>query len=134
MRFLAVTSPAYLEARTAPLSPADLAHHQCIRFRLRSGRIYRWEFAKHGEEIAIDVPGTLILDCHSMMIEAAVAGMGIAYVPESVARRHLDDGSLVTVIEDWCPYLPGLHLYYPGHRHIPPALRALIDTMRSMRP
>ena len=133
MRFLAVASPAYLEGRTAPRSPADLAQHQCIRFRLRSGRIFRWEFEKHGEEVAIDVPGTLILDSHGLMIEAAVAGMGIAYVPESVTRRHLDNGSMVTVLEDWCPYLPGLHLYYPGHRHIPPALRALIDTIRSMR-
>lgn len=133
MRFLTVASPAYLEGRTVPRMPADLAHHQCIRFRLRSGRIFRWEFEKHGEEVAIDVPGTLILDSHGLMIEAAVANMGIAYVPESVARRHLDGGSVVTVLEDWCPYLPGLHLYYPGHRHVPPALRALIDTIRSMR-
>ena len=133
MRFLAVASPAYLDGRTAPRSPADLAHHECIRFRLRSGRIFRWEFEKHGEEVAIDVPGTLILDDHGLMVEAAAAGMGIAYVPESVARHHLDGGGLATVLEDWCPYLPGLCLYYPGHRHVPPALRALIDTIRSLR-
>lgn len=133
MRFLAVASPAYLDGRTVPRSPADLAHHQCIQFRLRSGRIFRWEFEKHGEEVAIDVPGTLILDSHGLMIEAAVADMGIAYVPESVARPHLKIGSVVTVLEDWCPYLPGLYLYYSGHRHVPPALRALIDTIRSLR-
>lgn len=133
MRFLAVASPAYLEGRTVPRSPADLARHQCIQFRLRSGRIFRWEFEKRGEEVAIGVPGTLILDSHGLMIEAAVAGMGIAYVPESVAQPHLGSGSVVTVLEDWCPYLPGLDLYYPGHRHVPPALRALIDTIKSLR-
>lgn len=133
MRFLAVASPGYLEERAVPRSPDDLAHHQCIRFRLRSGRIFRWEFEKRGEEVAIDAPGNLILDSHGLMIEAAVASMGIAYVPESVARRHLDNGSVVTVLEDWCPYLPGLQLYYPGHRHVPPALRAFVDTIRSVR-
>ena len=133
MRFLAVASPAYLERRPAPQSPIDLKHHQCIQFRLRSGRIYRWEFEKHGEEVSIDAPGTLILDSHGLMIEAAVAAMGIAYVPESVAQRYLDNGSVFTVLEDWCPSLPGLYLYYPGHRHVPAALRALIDTIKSTK-
>lgn len=89
VRFLAVASTDDLEGRTVPGSPADPAHHQCIRFRLRSGRIFQWEFEKHGEEVAIEVPGTLILDDYGLMIEAAAAGMGIAYVPGSDARLHL---------------------------------------------
>lgn len=83
--------------------------------------------------MAIDVPGTLILDSHGLMVEAAVADMGIANVSASAAQHHLDIGSVVTVLEDWCPYVLEIGLYYPGSRHVPPTLRALVDMIKSIR-
>ncbi|MDR3516761.1 MAG: LysR family transcriptional regulator [Azospirillaceae bacterium] len=129
-RFVAVAAPAYLARHAAPGTPDDLKDHVCIRFRLPSGKPYRWEFAKHGQEMAVDVPGMLTLDHVELMAEAAVAGMGIAYVPERSAWPYVACGALVTVLDDWCPAIPGLFLYYPGHRHVPPALRAFIDVLR----
>lgn len=130
MRFVAVASPAYLSAHRAPLTPDELIQHHCIRQRLPSGKRYRWEFARHGQEIAVDVPGVLTLDDNDLMVDAALAGLGIAYVPQSFARAALEAGSLTLVLGDWCPSIPGLTLYYPGHRHVPSALRAFIDVLR----
>lgn len=134
VRFLAVASPDYLAGRVLPVVPDDLRHHRCVRQRLPSGKRYRWEFGKHGEEIIIDVSGALTLDDNDLMVEAAADGLGIAYVPESFARGLLDEGRLVTVLEDWCPPAPGLALYYPGHRHVPSALRAFIDVVKEINP
>ncbi len=78
----------------------------------------------------IDVPGALTLDNSQLMVEAAEAGMGIAYVPEPYARPALDDGRLVAVLEDWCPPIPGLFIYFPRNRHVPASLRAFIDAIR----
>jgi DNA-binding transcriptional LysR family regulator len=132
VRFVAVASPAYLAGRAAPATPDDLRHHRCIRQRLPSGKRYRWEFSRHGEEIAVDVPGALTLDDNDLMVEAAADGLGIAYVPESFAREMQESGRLVAVLEDWCPPIPGLTLYYPGHRHVPAALRAFIDVVKEV--
>jgi DNA-binding transcriptional LysR family regulator len=132
-RFVAVASPEYLTDRAPLVTPDDLHHHACIRQRLPSGKRYRWDFARHGEEIAVDVPGTLTLDDNDLMVEAAAAGMGIAYVPQSFAQDYLQDGRLVTVFEDWCPWVPGLTLYYPGNRHVPSPLRAFIDLVVQLR-
>ncbi|CAB3650344.1 HTH-type transcriptional regulator PgrR [Paraburkholderia sediminicola] len=132
LRFVVVAAPSYLSGRTPLITPDDLRNHDCIRQRLPSGKRYRWEFRKHGEEMAIDVPGVLTLDHNGLMVEAASDGLGLAYVPESTARDWLDDGRLVTVLEDWCPFIPGLCLYYPGHRHVPAGLRAFIDVLREV--
>ncbi|MET0879825.1 MAG: LysR family transcriptional regulator [Tardiphaga sp.] len=131
-RFVAVASPAYLKGRTLPQTPDDLKQHACIRFRMPSGKLYRWEFEKHGQEMAIDVPGALTLDHVELMIEAAVGGLGIAYAAERSARPWLERGQLVSVLDDWCPAIPGLFLYYPGHRHVPPGLRAFIDVLKEV--
>ena len=130
VRFLAVAAPAYLEGRQPLATPDDLRHHRCIRHRLPSGKLYRWEFAKHGQEVSVDAPGALTLDHNGLMAEAAAGGLGIAYVPESVARPWLDDGRLVTVLDAWRPAIPGLCLYYPGRRHVPAGLRAFIDVVK----
>jgi DNA-binding transcriptional LysR family regulator len=130
LRFIAVASPAYLADHPPPHTPDDLQQHRCIRQRLPSGKMYRWEFEKHGGEISIDVPGALTLNHTLIMVEAAANGMGIAYVPETSARSWIDNGKLVALLEDWSPPVPGLRLYYPGHRHVPPALRAFIDIIR----
>ncbi len=134
VRFLAVASAGYVAAHGAPAVPDDLHRHHCIRQRLPSGKPYRWEFARGAEEITIDVPGTLTLDHSGLMVEAAADGLGIAFVPESAARPALNAGCLQILLEDWSPALPGLCLYYPGHRHVPPALRAFIDVLREVVP
>jgi len=86
-----------------PRVPEDLKTQRCIRNRLPSGKLYRWEFEKREREVNVDVPGALTLDHIGLMVEAAADGLGIAYVPERSAKPYLDDGRLVTVLEDWCP-------------------------------
>lgn len=130
IRFLAVASPDYLRLFGRPAVPEDLRGHRCIRQRLPSGKRYRWEFEQHGQEIAIDVPGALTLDSSDLMVEAAVNGLGIAYVPESVAGDDLAAGRIAVLLEDWSPPFSGLMLYYPGHRHVPSPLRAFIDLLK----
>jgi DNA-binding transcriptional LysR family regulator len=131
-RFLAVASPTYIAARGTLSTPHDLVQHACIRLRMPSGKLYRWEFERHGEEVVIDVSGPLTLDDTQLMVQAAAAGLGIAYVPEHVAADHLANGRLVAVLSDWCPPIDGLCLYYPGHRHVPAGLRAFIAVLKEV--
>lgn len=133
-RFITVAAPTYVAQHGAPRLPDDLLQHRCIRIRMPSGKLYRWEFARHGEEIAIDVPGALILDHLVLMAEAAAQGLGIAYIPQAVAQPFLDRGELVTLLDDWCFSLPGIYLYYPGHRHVPQGLKALIEVIKEFNP
>ncbi|WP_457407897.1 LysR family transcriptional regulator [Pseudomonas sp. TE24901] len=129
-RFAVLGSPAYFARRPAPLSPLDLGAHECIRSRMPSGAIYRWEFARHGEAIAVDVQGALTLDNPTLMLQAARAGMGLTYLTEWNAATDLTQGTLVRVLEDWTPAYDKLRLYYPGRRHVPAGLRALIELIR----
>ena len=131
LRFLPVASPGYLARFPAPRIPDDLLAHQCIRQRLPSGKRYRWEFKKRGQELGLDVPGVPTLDNNQLMAEAAAQGLGIAYVPEPYAAPFFDSRRLVPLLEDWCPPIPGLFLYFPANRHMPPALRALIDVVKA---
>jgi DNA-binding transcriptional LysR family regulator len=133
-RFIAIAAPSYIERMGRPQVPDDLEAHQCIRHRMPSGKLYRWEFEQHGQEVRIEVSGMLTLDHMGLMLEAAVAGLGIAYLLESVARPYLEEGRLVALLGDWCPVIPGTYLYYPGHRQVPPALRVFIDTVRELLP
>ncbi|SQF98936.1 LysR family transcriptional regulator [Paucimonas lemoignei] len=130
IRFITVASPDYLRTRSLPLTPDDLLGHQCIGIRMPSGKPYRWEFEKHGQSRTIDPVCQLTLDSPEIMAEAAISGLGIAYVLERVASRALADSRLLKVLEDWCPPIPGLFLYYPGHRHIPSGLQAFIEVLR----
>ncbi len=98
---------------------------------IASAYTYRWEFARGSDELAIDVPGVLTLDHNGLMVEAAMEGLGIAFVPEPWARPALTDGRLRALLEGWSPVIPGLCLYYPGRRHLPPPLRAFIDELRA---
>ena len=131
VRFLAVAAPVYLAQHGTPATPDDLRQHRCIRQRLPSGKSYRWEFARGSDEIAIDAPGALTLNHNQLMLEAAIDGLGIAFMPEPVARQALRTGLLNAVLETWSPAEPGLCLYYPGRRHVPPALRAFIEDLRA---
>jgi DNA-binding transcriptional LysR family regulator len=134
VRFVVVASAGYLDRHQAPRVPDDLKVHRCIRNRLPSGKLYRWEFEKHGQEVTVDVPGALTLDRIELMTEAAADGLGIAYVPQRSAKPYLDDGRLIAVLSDWCPAIPGLYLYYPGRRHVPAGLRAFIEVLREAIP
>ena len=130
IRFVAVAAPSYLADHAAPQTPDDLQRHACIRVRLPSGKPYRWEFEQHGQELTLDVPGPLTLDNPELMLEAAAAGLGIAYVSDQSALPFIERGALVTLLDDWSPLIPGLFLYYPGRRHVPPGLRAFIDVLK----
>jgi len=129
-RFAVVGSPAYFSKHKPPRTPADLAAHRCIRSRMPSGSIYQWEFERHGQTVRIDGDGALTLDEPGMMLAAARAGLGLAYLTEWNVRADLVAGTLVRVLEEWTPPLDGLCLYYPGRRHVPAGLRALIDMIR----
>lgn len=132
VRFLPMASPAYLKAHGTPRVPDDLLQHRCIRMRMQSGKIYRWEFVRQGQGFTLDVPGALILNQTGLMVEAALAGRGIAYVPDTSARDYLADGRLLPLLEDWCQPSSELALYYPGHRHVPAALRAFIGVLQEV--
>ena len=130
IRSIVVGSPAYFADRPRPKTPAELAQHRCIRRRTGSGAIYRWEFEKRGQGVAIDAPGQLVLDDHDLMLAAALAGEGLAFVSDIAAAKWIEAGLLVAVLEDWSPPFPGLCLYYPSRRNIPARLRAFIDLIR----
>ncbi len=132
VRFIAVAAPSYLHGKARPNMPDDLQAHRCIRQRLPSGKRYRWEFSRRGAEVAIDVPGNLTLDDNDLLVQAAADGRGIAYVPDNFARPFLESGQLAIVLEEWCPSIPGLALYYPRSRHVPSPLRAFIDLLREV--
>ncbi|EJN06532.1 LysR family transcriptional regulator [Phyllobacterium sp. YR531] len=131
-RMVVMGSPEYFQRNGMPKSPSDLLRHECIRLRLPSGKIYRWSFTKNGEEIVLDVNGRLTLDAPSLIVDAALAGVGLGHLNRWSVQDHLREGQLVEVLEDWLPPFPGLQLYYPGHRHISAGLRAFIDLVREV--
>ena len=130
LRMAVVGSPAYFRRHPKPVKPRDLRGHACIRFRLPSGTIYRWEFEKKGEVLEVEVDGPLTLGDQQVMLQAALDGAGLAIVLEPHARAHLKARHLVRVLADWCPPFPGYFLYYPSRRQVPAGLRAFIDMMR----
>lgn len=130
VRFAAIASPGYIAARGRPSVPQDLLRHDCIRFRFEGGGIYRWEFERHGIAEVIDVTGPLTLTDQFLMVEAAVDGVGIAFVPDLLTGDVLRSGLVERLLEDWCPSYPGICLYYPGRRHVSAGLRALIGVIQ----
>jgi DNA-binding transcriptional LysR family regulator len=131
MRSIVVGSAAYFDGRDRPKTPTDLMAHRCIRARMASGLIYRWEFEKRGESLALDVPGTLTLDESDLMLQAALAGQGLAYLTDDAVAEHVAAGRLIPVLADWSPAYPGLCLYYPSRRNAPAKLRAFIELVRA---
>jgi DNA-binding transcriptional LysR family regulator len=123
-----------IDGLAVPRAPADLLAHECIRRRIRGGKLYRWEFEKRGEEVVLDAPGRLTLDNDALMVEAALDGFGLIFVSDWWVADHLADGRLRAVLEDWTPPFPGLRLYYPRHRHMTAGLRAFIDLLREEMP
>ncbi|WP_158915207.1 LysR family transcriptional regulator [Caulobacter sp. S45] len=129
-RLVLVAAPTYLAGLPPPETPHDLGRYDCIRMRLPGGAIYRWEFEREGEEVVIDVTGRLTLDEATLIREAALAGLGVAYMSEWDVADDVAAGRLVQLLKDWTPPFPGICLYYPGRRHVPAGLRALIDLIR----
>lgn len=134
IRWVIVGAPAYIDRHGAPLHPRELAAHQCLRLRLGDDSIYHWEFDKDGEEIAIDVPGAITLDETQFAMTLAVAGTGLAYLPEPIVAPLVTEGRLRLVLEDWASMGAGFHIYYPSRRQLPTGLRLLIDLIRELRP
>jgi DNA-binding transcriptional LysR family regulator len=131
LRMAVVASPAYVRRHGIPRTPRELRSHRCINVRLPSaGTLYKWEFERGAEKVEVAVDGPLIFDAGGMVVDAALAGVGLGYVLEDRAREHLKTGALVRVLADWCPPFPGFHLYYPGRRQLSPALAAFIDAIR----
>jgi DNA-binding transcriptional LysR family regulator len=131
MRMAVVGAPSYFANRSLPKMPQDLTDHNCINLRLPTlGGLYAWEFEKGGRELKVRVDGQLVLNSTSQMLNAALAGFGLAYVPDDAARSYLAEGSLTQALEDWCPPYSGYHLYYPSRRQPSPAFALLVDALR----
>jgi DNA-binding transcriptional LysR family regulator len=125
-----VGAPGYFASHPKPTAPREVLDHQCIRFRHRGESVYKWEFDRGDESLAIAVHGSLLLDELDLVIHAALDGAGLAWVAEDRVSEHLASGALIRVLEDWCPAFPGFFLYYPSRRQQPAALAALVDTLR----
>jgi DNA-binding transcriptional LysR family regulator len=131
IRMAAVATPAYFKKHSKPKVPQDLATHSCINLRLPTlGGVYAWEFEKGTREINVRVEGQLTVNDIAVIRNAALHGLGIAFMPEDVAQPHLDAGDLVRVLADWTPPFPGYHLYYPSRRQQSPAFALLVEALR----
>jgi DNA-binding transcriptional LysR family regulator len=130
-RFVVVAAKSYLARHAPPQVPQDLVGHTCINLRLPTyGGLYAWEFEKDGQELRVRVEGQLVFNSIFQVLNAAVAGFGLAHVPEDLAQSYLAKGRLKQVLEDWCPTWPGYHLYYPSRRQSSPAFALLVDALR----
>ena len=134
MRSAVVGAPAYFAKRPKPRAPQDLPGHSCINLRLPThGGLYAWEFEKAGRELRVRVEGQLVFNGSAPMLDSALAGLGLAYLPEDSVQPHLATGRLIRVLADWCPPYPGYHLYYPSGRQSTPAFALLVDMLRYRR-
>lgn len=130
-RLVAVATPDYFAQNPPPVSPKDLVTHRCINLRMvTGGGLYAWEFAKDGETMRVRVSGQVTFNSVNACLQAALDGFGIAFLPEAAVAPYLASGALQLVLDDWSQPIPGLHLYYPGRRHISPAFRVIIDAVR----
>jgi DNA-binding transcriptional LysR family regulator len=134
-RFAVVAAPAYFSTRPRPSIPQELTQHACINLRLATrGGLYAWEFKKDGRALNVHVDGQLIFTSSAQMLRAALAGFGIACVPEDMALPHIEQGELVRILEDWCAPFEGYHLYYPSRRQASPAFALLVEALRYRTP
>jgi DNA-binding transcriptional LysR family regulator len=131
LRMAVVGAPDYFARRAPPKTPHDLAAHDCINLRLPTyGSLYAWEFKKDGHELNVRVQGQLVFNSSPPILRAALAGFGLACVPEDMTQEHVAAGRLKRVLEEWCPDFPGYHLYYPSRRQAMPAFALLVDALR----
>lgn len=134
IRMVIVGAPSYLEGRPLPKTPSDLTEHECInmRFSMRGG-VYAWELRKGQRNLQVRVEGSWTFNCIYPVIDAALAGFGLAYMPEELARPHIKSGRLQTVLKDWCPTFPGLHIFFASRRQSSPALSLIVEALRYRR-
>ncbi len=131
LRMAVVGAPSYFASRPRPRAPQDLAGHNCINLRLPTyGGLYAWEFEKGKRELKVRVEGQLVFNTIALRLRAALAGLGLAYLPEDQAQAHLAEGRLIRVLADWCAPFPGYHLYYPSRRQPTPAFALLVEALR----
>jgi DNA-binding transcriptional LysR family regulator len=131
VRFAVIGAKSYFANQTAPLTPQQLTDHTCINLRLPTrGGLWAWDFERNGRELKVRVEGQIILNSIFDIVDAAVEGFGVAYVPEDLAELHVSKGRLVRVLEEWCPPWPGYHLYFPSRRQTSPVLTLLIEALR----
>jgi DNA-binding transcriptional LysR family regulator len=131
IRFAVVGTRSYFAKRPLPKTPQDLIGHNCINLRFPTyGGLYAWEFEKDGRELKVRVEGQLVFNGVFQVLDAALAGLGLAYVPEDLVQPHLAKGRLRRVLEDWCAPWTGYHLYYPHRRQSSPAFALLVDALR----
>jgi len=131
MRMAVVGAPAYFAARPKPKQPQDLTEHNCLNLRLPTyGGIYAWEFEKRGRAMKVRVDGQLVLNTGLLRMNAVLAGLGLAYLPEDIVRREIAEGRLIRVLADWCAPFAGYHLYYPSRRQPTPAFAVLVEALR----
>ena len=131
LRMAVVGAPSYFAKRLPPKKPQDLTDHNCINLRLPShGGLYAWEFEKGKRKLNVHVDGQLVLNSAPQMVNAALAGFGLACVPEGMVEPHLAKGDLRRVLEDWCPSSAGYHLYYASRRQTSPAFALVVDALR----
>ncbi len=131
MRMAVVGAPSYFARRPQPKKPQDLTAHGCINLRLPTyGGLYAWEFEKRGRELKVRVEGQFVFNNFALRLNAALAGCGLAYLPEDQVQTHLAEGRLIRVLDDWCPPFSGYHLYYPSRRQPTPAFALLVDALR----
>jgi DNA-binding transcriptional LysR family regulator len=134
MRMAVVGAPSYFAKRTRPKRPQELTEHTCINLRLPTyGNVYAWEFEKNAREMKVHVEGQLTFNNLALRIEAAIAGCGLAYLPEDQVCAHIAQGRLVRVLADWCPPYTGYHLYYPSRRHPSAAFATVVEALRQRR-
>ena len=131
LRMAVVASPGYFEHHPLPGKPHDLTNHLCINQRMHtSGGLYVWDFARRGHKANVRVDGPLIFNTTQPQVDAALAGLGIALLPEDELMAHIESGKLMRVLEDWCPKFAGYHLYYPSRRQPSPAFSLIVEALR----
>ncbi len=131
MRMAVVGAPSYFEKRSRPKQPQDLTDHVCVNLRLPTyGNVYAWEFERNGRELKVHIDGQMTFNNLGLRLKSALAGLGLAYLPEDIVRQHLAQGRLVRVLSEWCPKFSGYHLYYPSRRQATPAFAVVVDALR----
>jgi DNA-binding transcriptional LysR family regulator len=131
IRLVAVGAPSYFARWPRPKEPQDLTDHHCINFRLPTySGLYAWEFEKDGRDVNVRVEGQLVFNSTALILKAALAGFGLAYLPEDQVQPHIAGGRLIQVLDDWCAPFSGYHLYYPSRRQPTPAFALLVDALR----
>ena len=131
-QIVVVGSPGYLSAHAVPKHPRDLHAHDCINLRkFTRGTVDRWRFVENGEDLEVAVDGHVVTNDGAVLVDAAVDGLGLAYVFENMVTKLVSEKRLVRVLDHYCPLVPGYFLYYPSRAHVPPKLRALIEFLKS---